>query len=388
MIQTGLFFLLGFLSAGFLALMIAPAIWNRAVRLTRRRIEASVPLTMADIQADKDRLRAEFAISTRRLEVSVREHREKWAAQLLELNRSRDEAKAAAADRDAAAGRLDELEAAHRRLVADFEERERQLSVVADRLAETGEALDARTEELNRLETLFEDASLSSSSRQIELVAREGDVDRLKDGLRKHRTERKEAQSKLREAVQENRSLKEELRIEKRRLDDLEQRTESLVGALSDRDERLDRRERDLSRLRERMKNGNGATGTHEDEAVDAGRAELEAEIARLRSELSQRAAPAIAADPARLRSLRHENEALRHRIGQMSAGTPEDAILRDQIADLAAEVVHLTALLDDGGSALRRIVDTDAAAASGGLAGRIRALQHAARDEPEPPLA
>ncbi|RWX60080.1 hypothetical protein EN780_32935, partial [Mesorhizobium sp. M4B.F.Ca.ET.089.01.1.1] len=70
MVQSILFFALGFLCAGFLALLIAPAIWRRAVALTRRRVEASMPLTLAEIQANKDQVRAEFAMSTRRLEMS------------------------------------------------------------------------------------------------------------------------------------------------------------------------------------------------------------------------------------------------------------------------------------------------------------------------------
>jgi len=35
-------------------LMIVPLVHNRAVRLTTRRLEAATPLSMAEIQADKD----------------------------------------------------------------------------------------------------------------------------------------------------------------------------------------------------------------------------------------------------------------------------------------------------------------------------------------------
>ena len=65
--QSSLVFILGFLSAGLIALIVAPMVWRRAVALTRKRIEASMPLTQAEIQADKDRMRAEFAMATRRL---------------------------------------------------------------------------------------------------------------------------------------------------------------------------------------------------------------------------------------------------------------------------------------------------------------------------------
>ena len=58
MIQTVLIFLFGFLCAAILALMVAPPIWHRATVLTQRRIEAAGPRTLAEIQADKDGIRA------------------------------------------------------------------------------------------------------------------------------------------------------------------------------------------------------------------------------------------------------------------------------------------------------------------------------------------
>ena len=56
-----MYFALGLLAAGLLALVVTPAIWRRAMRLARARIEAGVPLTRAEIDADKDQLRAGFA---------------------------------------------------------------------------------------------------------------------------------------------------------------------------------------------------------------------------------------------------------------------------------------------------------------------------------------
>jgi hypothetical protein len=47
------------------------AVHNHArVRLTTRQLEAKIPSSMPEILADKDLLRAEFAMSTRRLETS------------------------------------------------------------------------------------------------------------------------------------------------------------------------------------------------------------------------------------------------------------------------------------------------------------------------------
>ena len=59
----------------------------RAVRLTRRRLEALTPMSMVEIQADKDQLRAEFAMSTRRLEMSVEQLKAKTSSQLAEIGK-------------------------------------------------------------------------------------------------------------------------------------------------------------------------------------------------------------------------------------------------------------------------------------------------------------
>ncbi len=67
-----------------------PFVHARAVRLTIRRLEAATPLSMAEIQADKDQLRAEFAMSTRRLEMSVEQLKTKTTGQLAELGKKTD----------------------------------------------------------------------------------------------------------------------------------------------------------------------------------------------------------------------------------------------------------------------------------------------------------
>jgi len=82
MIEQIMYLAIGFLVALLLALMIAPLVHNRAVRLTTKRLEAATPLSMAEIQADKDQLRAEFAMSTRRLELSVEQMKAKTTSHL------------------------------------------------------------------------------------------------------------------------------------------------------------------------------------------------------------------------------------------------------------------------------------------------------------------
>src|SRR5213596_4424305 len=90
MIEPIMYVGLGFLAASLVALVIIPFVHARAVRLTLRRLEAATPLSMAEIQADKDQLRAEFAMSTRRLEMSVEQLKNKTTSQLAELGKKSD----------------------------------------------------------------------------------------------------------------------------------------------------------------------------------------------------------------------------------------------------------------------------------------------------------
>ena len=90
MIEPIMYFGIGFLVAALIGLVVVPLVHGRAVRLTMRRLEAAAPLSMAEIQADKDQLRAEFAMSTRRLEMSVDQLKTKSTSQLAELGKKGD----------------------------------------------------------------------------------------------------------------------------------------------------------------------------------------------------------------------------------------------------------------------------------------------------------
>src|ERR1043166_4270551 len=98
MIEWFMFGALGFFLGCLLALILAPAFWNRAVKLTTRRLEATMPMSLNDIQADKDQLRAEFAIELRKVEVALDKAKEKAIRTLIEANKRRAELTALGAD--------------------------------------------------------------------------------------------------------------------------------------------------------------------------------------------------------------------------------------------------------------------------------------------------
>jgi hypothetical protein len=89
MIEPIMYMGIGLLLGCLLAVAIVPLVHNRAVRLTARRLE-SLPQSLAEIQADKDLLRAEFAMSMRRFEITVEQLKNKLTNQLVELGKKSD----------------------------------------------------------------------------------------------------------------------------------------------------------------------------------------------------------------------------------------------------------------------------------------------------------
>src|SRR5207245_11297006 len=90
MVEQIMYIGIGFLIAGLLVIGVIPLVHARAVRLTMRRLEALTPLSIAEIQVDKDQLRAEFAMTMSRLEMSVEQMKAKRTNQLAELRRKRE----------------------------------------------------------------------------------------------------------------------------------------------------------------------------------------------------------------------------------------------------------------------------------------------------------
>ena len=180
MIDIGMYVVLGFLAASLVALMLVPAFWNRAVRLTTRRIEATMPMSMADIQADKDQLRAEYAIELRRVEVALEKAKDKAIRELVEANKRRVEIVDLKTEMEAVKGRLQEKDNATRVLEQTIRRRlpelEQRLKAAKDVIAQ----LESANTELRSTGTNQAEALRSARST---LSVQRGDIDQLRGAL-------------------------------------------------------------------------------------------------------------------------------------------------------------------------------------------------------------
>jgi chromosome segregation ATPase len=136
-IQSAMLVALGFLTAGLIGFLVAPLYGRRSARIATRQLRATMPLSSAEIAADKDRLRATYALTIHKLEQKLEKAAYSAARQRVELNR-----------RDAG---ISELEGEVQRLRAALEEHENARRVLEQTIAERMPKVEFRLNETKKL---------------------------------------------------------------------------------------------------------------------------------------------------------------------------------------------------------------------------------------------
>ena len=232
MIEPIMYFGIGFLIAGLLGLVLVPLVHNRAVRLTMKRIEAATPLSLAEIQADKDQLRAEFAMSTRRLELSVEQMKAKTAGQLAEIGKKTDAVnrlKLELADKTAA---VFTLEAREKSLHDQLQTTETEHADKIEALREAERMLADRKAELAKLTADLDERSLHADSQRIEMVAMRTQVETLRGQIAEREKDAKEIGLRLDREREDATLAAAELADERNKADRLGDRVGELERAL------------------------------------------------------------------------------------------------------------------------------------------------------------
>src|SRR3954471_7589233 len=153
MVEPIMYLAIGFLLSMLCGLAIVPLVHNRAVRLTTRRLEAATPLSMAEIQADKDQLRAEFAMSARRLEMSVDQLKHKTTSQFAELGKKTDAINRMKIELAEKKATIFALEAREKAMKDQLRATEEEFSSKTQALRTAEAALSDKQSELARLNT-------------------------------------------------------------------------------------------------------------------------------------------------------------------------------------------------------------------------------------------
>jgi chromosome segregation ATPase len=136
-IQSAMLVALGFFSAGLIGFLLAPFYGRRSARIATEKLRATMPLSSTEIAADKDRLRATYALTIHKLEQKLEKAGYSAARQRVELNR-----------RDAG---ISELEGEVGRLRGLIEEHENARRVLEQTIAERMPKVEYRLDETKKL---------------------------------------------------------------------------------------------------------------------------------------------------------------------------------------------------------------------------------------------
>jgi len=417
MIEPIMFFGIGFLVAALIGLVVVPLVHGRAVRLTMRRLEAATPLSMAEIQADKDQLRAEFAMSTRRLEMSVEQLKTKSTSQLAELGKKGDAVNRLKIELGEKTATIFALEARDKALRDQLRATEEEFAVKTSTMLEAQRALSEKEAELARMIEQLDERSQTAEAQKVEIVALKTQVEALKDRLdgashelRAVEDRRDAERVELRAATQELSEERGKVENLGRRVGELEQqlvaqtteaeilgrRAHDLEARLAEQTRLLTESEFELKQLRGAMDLARRTEGdlrsaiAELDGRSSAANQQLKAENAQLAAELdrTREERDRAARDLAGMKREAEENWA---------SERVENALLRERINDVAAEVARLASALEGPNSTIDAILATEGARdraapvavtthgtvdlpveapVSGNLADRIRALQ------------
>jgi chromosome segregation ATPase len=426
MVEPIMYLAIGFLVSMLFGLMILPLVHNRAVRLTTKRMEAATPLSMAEIQADKDQLRAEFAMSARRLEMSVEQLRSKTTSQLAELGKKTDAINRMKIELGEKKAENFALEAREKAMKEQFRATEAEFAAKTEMLRGAEQALSDKQADLARINHELSDRSMTADSRQIELVAVRTQIEALKGRVGDAEKEFAATQARLAQERTESETATRELSEARDRVENLSQRVTDLDRQLIDQVKeaevlgtRVNDLETQLATQGKLLADREHENGQLKQASELAGRTikELRTELAALSAgdhspAIEKLRSEKVAVDE-QLRIVSDERAKLQRDVNAIqqqaeSSWTTErmeNALLRERINDIAAEVAKLAIQLEGPNSAIEAMLSAEptipakpapkagngaanGTPAGGGLpegggtlADRIRALQsHASR--------
>jgi chromosome segregation ATPase len=415
MVEPIMYLAIGFLVAMLLGLMIVPLIHNRAVRLTTRRMEAATPLSMAEIQADKDQLRAEFAMSARRLEMSVDQLKHKTTSQLAELGKKTDAINRMKIELGEKNATIFSLEAREKAMKDQLRATEEEFAAKTGALREAEKALSDKQSELGRLSTELSNRSVTAESRKSELVSVNAQIEALKSRVGDAEKEFSATQARLEQERGQSQAASRQLAEARSRVENLSQRVtdldrqliaqvkeaellgnriNDLEGRLATQGKLLAEREYENRQLRQAKEAAERTVNELREELHQIGSGSLPA-LEKLRTEKAAVEEQLRLARDERARLQRDVNTIQQQAESSWATERMENALLRERINDIAAEVAKLAIQLEGPNSPIEALLGAEPQRAAnspavngtpangnapeggGTLAERIRALQH-----------
>lgn len=170
MVQIVLYVGLGFLSALLLVLILSPFLRRRTIRLTERRMRAELPQSMEEIRAERDSVRADYAMRVRQLEIKQDKLKDAAVERTLLMEERNEEISTLKTEirekNDIIAETSDELDAARN----TSRDREEELSRAKSKIRDLVTRLERKIKELERSEARSDELDVTVEKQRAELI--------------------------------------------------------------------------------------------------------------------------------------------------------------------------------------------------------------------------
>ena len=381
MIEYGLLFGLGVVTALLAVFLLAPAIHRRIVKFTEDRILATVPMSPQEIRAQKDMVRAEMAASVARTGHDLKLERQKAAQLSIANNQLSAEAGRVYGENADLRTQMQDMEVQASEMRASLRNEEIRHDQTKQQLAtqeQSERAKDSRIDELNHL---IHRLGTDIDNLKIDLATRDTEAESLKARINALRDEREGLRNELKQVTQRAKDAELRLAREENRAARLEERLNAEVSGSVDKDTIIERRISEINRLKERLKNVSAetpaprtmkapalakpATVAVRPRAVPANTGDLRGLALPVQDKAAAKPAE-IAVLPSRIisdervaelgESVRSQATAVADTLLELK-DTSRDDSLRAEIADIAAKMIAITGQKEGASSPIRSMI-------------------------------
>ncbi len=374
MIEFALLFALGFLTAALLGLLAAPVVHRRIVRFAEDRLTATMPLSPQEVRAQKDAARAGYAAENARTSQMLKRERDKNVALLLQNGSTLKETQRLAGENADLHAQLADMNVEAADLRSAARQLEQNIERLKTALADIERDSVKKNIDIKTLNRQVDHLTGDMDSLKIDVAAHDAEAENLKSRIAGLKDEREIMRNELKAESTKARELEVRLARDETRLKQFEAKLTREMAANADKDSFLERRGNEIERLKAKVRDA----GTDLRDASKALRA------AGLTMPVRREKKPA-AADPATGGILgtqdnpdaqnamspvaaidltvpadyaRNRAAALSEQLINSTSSAHDDA-LREEIADIAATMVALTAAKEGQGSPIPALLST-----------------------------
>ena len=371
MIEYALLFILGFMAAALLVMLIAPAVHQRIVRYTENRLKATMPLSPQEIRAQKDMVRALYAAENAKTAHELSREREKSMALSISNDSLSKEAARLAADNQEIKSQIADMSTE----AADFRSRLRRADLDLTNLKETlrraETAVASKDLELDDLTRRLARSNTELEGTRHELSLRESEIENIRLRMQTVRDEREELRRETKLLSRRAKDAEMRLTQEEHKVIRLEDKLGREIAEKTDFEALLERRNRELSELRQKLKSSNNKLRSAVRTLKAANLPAPDIKDGPM-IEIEDQPLPSL---KAREEEIRASQSDLTDRLLRAKAATDDDA-LREELGDIAARMLVLTAHREGAASPIPDLLNTrngnKASASSKSLVDRV----------------